>query len=97
MKRNLYLTSAFAALLTGCLSLPSVGPDYSEPDMSDLPEFMLPDAGFPTTNRTAVGEWKPAGDDMDFRTAVTTNEIQCWWQRFISCITCRSSRSWADR
>ena len=82
MKKNLYLLSAFAALLTGCLSLPSVGPDYSEPDMSDIPEFMLPDAGFPTTNRTAVGEWKPAGDDMDFRSAISTNEIQCWWQRF---------------
>ena len=44
----------------GCYMLPSVGPDYKCPDMDGLPAYAMPDAGYPTTNRTEVGEWKPA-------------------------------------
>ena len=55
----------------GCYMLPSVGPEYA-----------MPDAGYPTTNRTEVGEWKPAEGEDDIRTLVTTNDISCWWCRF---------------
>ena len=66
----------------GCYMLPSVGPDYKCPDMDGLPAYAMPDAGYPTTNRTEVGEWKPAEGEDDIRTLVTTNDISCWWCRF---------------
>ena len=66
----------------GCYMLPSVGPDYKSPDMAGLPAYAMPDAGYPTTNRTEVGEWKPAEGEDDIRTLVTTNDISCWWCRF---------------
>ena len=70
-----------ALAFAGCLSLPSVGPDYSGVDI-DVPDYALPDAGFPTTNTTAVGEWRPADSNADYRVSVTTNEIRRWWTRF---------------
>mgnify|MGYP003295029853 CR=1 FL=1 len=69
------------ALAAGCSMIPSVGPDYAEPDY-EIPEYALPDAGLPTTNRTDIGEWKPAEGDDDIRTTITTNEIRRWWCRF---------------
>ena len=79
MKRLIPLVVIAAA---GCCLLPSVGPDYKSPDMAGLPSYAMPDAGYPTTNRTEVGEWKPAEGDDDIRTLVTTNDISCWWCRF---------------
>ena len=79
MKRLIPLVVLAAA---GCCLLPSVGPDYKSPDMDGLPAYAMPDAGYPTTNRTEVGEWKPAEGKDDIRTLVTTNDISCWWCRF---------------
>ena len=79
MKRLIPLVVLAAA---GCCLLPSVGPDYKSPDMDGLPAYAMPDAGYPTTNRTEVGEWKPAEGEDDIRTLVTTNDISCWWCRF---------------
>ena len=70
-----------AAVLAGCTWLPSVGPDYVEP-ACELPELALPDAGYPTTNLTEVGEYVPSSDTEDFRVAITTNEVREWWTRF---------------
>ena len=76
------LLPALVLAAAGCCLLPSVGPDYKSPDMDGLPSYAMPDAGYPTTNRTEVGEWKPAEGDDDIRTLVTTNDISCWWCRF---------------
>ena len=70
-----------AAVLGGCVSLPSVGPDYSEPEF-EIPEYGLPDAGQPTTNLTATFEYVPAKDRDDRRITVSTNVIEKWWERF---------------
>ena len=83
MKNAILFAPALAlAAVAGCCFLPTVGPDYERPDMSELPVYTLPDAGLPTTNRTEVGEWKPAGGDDDVRMFVTTNDIRNWWCRF---------------
>ena len=76
------LLPALVLAAAGCCLLPSVGPDYKSPDMDGLPAYAMPDAGYPTTNRTEVGEWKPAEGEDDIRTLVTTNDISCWWCRF---------------
>ncbi len=70
-----------AFVLAGCAMLPSVGPDYEEPE-HELPMLPLPDAGQPTTNRTAVGEYAAAEGAADCRVNITTNEIRQWWTRF---------------
>ena len=46
---------AVAACIAGCMSLPSVGPNYEHPESKDV-EFALPDAGQPTTNLTDTAE-----------------------------------------
>ena len=71
--------ATFAA--AGCSMLPSVGPDYREPERK-LPDFALPDAGYPTTNLLESGEYKIAEDGDDWRVNITTNEIRSWWTRF---------------
>ncbi len=73
--------SALAALVAGCTILPSVGPDYEKPEI-DLPAYDLPDAGYPTTNVTTIGEYKPAHAAEDVRAFITTNEVARWWERF---------------
>ena len=55
-----------AALVTGCSSIPSIGPDYAEPAF-EVPDYLLPDAGQPTTNLTATGEYVPADGTDDRR------------------------------
>jgi NodT family efflux transporter outer membrane factor (OMF) lipoprotein len=67
--------------VAGCTILPSVGPDYREPEF-EIPESAFPDAGLPTTNRTEIGEWKPAEGADDVRVPLATNEICNWWCRF---------------
>jgi len=76
------LLPALALAAAGCCLLPSVGPDYECPDMGGRLACAMPDAGFPTTNRTEVGEWRPAEGEGDVRTLVTTNDIRGWWRRF---------------
>ena len=47
MKNKIFLPcAALAALLAGCMSLPSVGPDYKEPEF-EISSAVLPDAGWP--------------------------------------------------
>ena len=65
----------------GCSWLPSVGPDYEQPK-AEIPELPLPDAGLPTTNLTAVGEYVPAAGEADGRTLITTNSVSSWWRSF---------------
>ena len=78
------LQHAFVAVslaAAGCSLLPSVGPDYKQPEI-DLPAFALPDAGAPTTNTTATGEFEAAAAAADGRALVTTNDVANWWLRF---------------
>ena len=81
MKKRIVYAAAAGLVLAGCSMLPSVGPDYERPEI-ELPEYAMPDAGYPTTNRTATGEYEPAGEDDDWRVAITTNEVRNWWLRF---------------
>lgn len=73
--------SAFAVLLAGCASLPSVGPDYEEMELT-VPESMLPDAGFPTSNLTATCEYRSAVSNNDDRVVISNDSIAKWWTRF---------------
>lgn len=82
MKKQLASAGIIAILaLAGCSMLPSVGPDYEQPETA-LPDVALPDAGYPTTNRTSTGEYAPAADEEDWRVTITTNEVKNWWLRF---------------
>lgn len=63
------LASALAAAVFGCTSLPSVGPDYVEPELA-APESALPDAG------------KPPEMDTDERVAISSDIMQLWWKQF---------------
>ena len=72
------------ALVTGCStvsSIPSVGPNYEEPEL-DVPASPLPDAGLPTTNLTAVGEYMPAEGAEDSRQVLSKDGLERWWERF---------------
>ena len=69
------------ALVTGCSSIPSVGPDYEEPNPAHE-AFALPDAGSPTTNLTKTCEYEPAAKEDDQRVEITTNVTAQWWTRF---------------
>ena len=77
------LAGAAAAALAaaGCSMLPSVGPDYAEPE-SALPRAEVPDAGMPTTNRTATGEFAVAGAAEDSRRELEPSALSAWWGRF---------------
>ena len=79
---------AAAMFAAGCADLtpwtPSwltVGPDYAEPQIAD-PGSPAPDAGYPTTNKTATGEFAPADPSADPRTEITTNSVRRWWAQF---------------
>ena len=67
--------------MVGCMSLPSVGPDYRETGIEPL-EFELPDAGQPTSNITASCEYVPADASEDARVVVTPELVARWWTRF---------------
>jgi NodT family efflux transporter outer membrane factor (OMF) lipoprotein len=78
------MKNAFAILplvLCGCMSLPSIGPDYREA-LFEINDITLPDAGMPTTNLTSTGEYKVASGDDDCRVEITTNQVVSWWNRF---------------
>lgn len=72
---------AVTLALAGCMSLPSVGPDYAEPAF-EVPAYLLPDAGQPATNLTATGEYAAAAAKDDLREIVSNDAIQQWWTRF---------------
>ena len=69
------------ALVTGCSSIPSVGPDYAEPAF-EVPAYALPDAGQPTTNLLASCEYQTAEAKDDCRVVISKNVIEQWWKRF---------------
>ena len=72
------------ASMSGCAwlqSLPSVGPDYSEPELPQ-PEFALPDAGSPTTNLTKTCEYEAASAGDDSRVTISRERTAQWWNRF---------------
>ena len=75
------LAASAAGFWAGCSSLPSVGPNYEEPKY-DLPSSAVPDAGYPTTNKTASGEFKPATTNEDPRLVITADSIRAWWAQF---------------
>lgn len=81
LMRNVVIAAASAIAVAGCHMLPSVGPDYSEPEI-DLPSYPLPDAGLPTTNKLESGEYKSAEGDEDVRKAITPDSIRSWWKAF---------------
>ncbi len=67
--------AALAAALAGCVA----GPDYKAVDV-DLPDFALPDAGLPTTNRTEIGEYRPADGAADVRRVLSPDDLREWWK-----------------
>ena len=81
MARYGFVAGWTLALVTGCSSIPSVGPDYEEPQSPEK-SFALPDAGAPTTNLTETCEYKPAEKGEDTRVEITTNVTAQWWTRF---------------
>jgi NodT family efflux transporter outer membrane factor (OMF) lipoprotein len=82
MKNKIFLPcAALAALLAGCMSLPSVGPDYSEPEFK-IDSAALPDAGWPTSNLTATCEYAPAVSNGDSRVVISKESVARWWERF---------------
>jgi len=77
--KNLF-TAASLVLAGGC-GMWAVGPDYKEPAVA-APEAPMPDAGSPTTNKTATGEFKAAASNEDVRAAITAASLNRWWMRF---------------
>ena len=74
--------AAVAVVVAGCCSsIPSVGPDYGEPKF-EVPAYLLPDAGQPTTNLTVTAEYKPASSNEDTRVVVSKDTLSQWWKRF---------------
>ena len=57
------------AALVGCLNLPSVGPDYKEPEL-EQPAMELPDAGQP-----------PEMTNDDVRVTITNDKMKLWWKQ----------------
>ena len=77
--KNILISSAllFAA---GC-GMWAVGPDY-EPPTFEPAAAAVPDAGFPTTNKTETGEFKSAAPADDPRVVITPESIRAWWSQF---------------
>ncbi len=67
--------------LVGCSHLPSVGPDYEETAF-EVPAYLLPDAGQPSTNLTATGEYAAADAKDDVRQIISKDALSLWWKRF---------------
>ena len=68
--KHLYMPMVAAvAALAGCMNLPSVGPDYEEPEIAAV-EAPLPDAG------------KPPEMAVDERVAISSEDMELWWKQF---------------
>ena len=74
------LLSSALLLAAGC-GMWAVGPDYQQPEMPKI-DATAPDAGYPTTNKTATGEFKPASAKNDPRVEITKDTIRDWWKQF---------------
>ena len=70
-----------ALAVAGCKGWWAVGPDYKEPEIQAA-GVPLPDAGYPTTNKTETGEFKAATTNEDPRVEITAESIQSWWTQF---------------
>ena len=77
---SLVAGGALALAVAGCKGW-AVGPDYEEPEIK-VAAVPLPDAGYPTTNKTETGEFKAAETNEDPRTVITAESIQAWWTQF---------------
>ena len=74
------LAGGLAFGVAGCRGW-AVGPDYREPDVKAA-AVPLPDAGYPTTNKTETGEFKAAEAKEDPRREITPESIRGWWNQF---------------
>lgn len=81
LQNTLLAVSGAFIIAAGCSSLPSVGPDYAEPVIKDI-HVVPPDAGYPTTNKTASGEFKAAETNEDPRIQITKDSLVRWWAKF---------------
>ncbi len=72
--------AALASCVVGCKGW-AVGPDYKEPEVKAA-AVPLPDAGYPTTNKTETGEFKAADAKDDPRKEITAESIRSWWNQF---------------
>ena len=69
MKEHLSRLAVFSlAAVTGCMNMPSVGPDYVEPEV-DVSVCALPDAGVPTDA------------NADERIVISEDGLARWWER----------------
>ncbi len=69
-------------LAAGC-GMWAVGPDYKTPEVkAPAVTTNVPDAGWPTTNRTETGEIKPAEGAEDVRAAIIPEQLDRWWGAF---------------
>ena len=84
LMKNVCLSLAAGSFLAfgvaGCKGW-SVGPDYKEPEVQAA-AVPLPDAGYPTTNKTETGEFKAADAKDDPRKEITAESIRSWWNQF---------------
>ena len=81
MKRYATRFALFSlAACTGCLNMPSVGPDYVQPETKEAVST-LPDAGSPTAELTETYEYKVAKDGEDDRVTVSNEMMARWWEQ----------------
>lgn len=76
-----YAALSVVAAVVGCSSIPSVGPDYEEPELK-APDYQVPDAGLATTNLTETGEFRVANSNEDSRITISKDVLERWWMRF---------------
>lgn len=80
-EKSLYALAAAIASLSGCMSLPSVGPDYKGVEF-EIPSTPMPDAGMPSDKTTPAGEYKTYSGKDDVRREITAEELTAWWNKF---------------
>ena len=68
------------AACTGCLHMPSVGPDYEEPEAKAAVGEMT-DAGSPTDELSETREYTVAPTNADERVVLSEDLMARWWER----------------
>ena len=81
MKLTNQISLASALLLAAGCGMWAVGPDYEEQQVT-IEQLAVPDAGYPTTNKTETGEFKTAAKGDDPRAVITAETIRAWWAQF---------------
>ena len=81
MKLTNQISLVSALLFAAGCGMWAVGPDYEKPQVS-IEHLSVPDAGYPTTNQTATGEFKAAATNDDPRAVITAEMISAWWAQF---------------